>query len=97
MFRIGVYKIKDRKPTTPYEARHIITPLSRTPINTERSESFFGRLKREAMSEPVQAPVPGRGIATKRVSAVKIAGVILRCESKSFLLSAALSSATSTL
>ena len=47
-----------------------------TPRSIERKDDFFGRLKSEAIRPPVQAPVPGAGIATKIISARKIARVI---------------------
>ena len=70
--------IKLKKPTTPYDASDIITPLNKTPTVIARSERFFGRPQRAAISEPVHAPVPGMGMATKSIRAMNIARVILR-------------------
>lgn len=66
----------ERKPTTPYEARLIIIPLIITPTEMAINDRLFGRPKSAAMSEPIQAPVPGRGTATNKKRDVKIATVI---------------------
>lgn len=48
----------------------MITPQIITPRLIARREERFGRLKSAATSEPVHAPVPGRGIATNIISAI---------------------------
>ena len=55
-----------RNPTMPYEAKVIITPLTKTPRAIATKESLFGRPNSAATREPVHAPVPGSGSRTNR-------------------------------
>ena len=44
----------------------MIIPATNTPIKTAINDFFLSISNIAAISEPVQAPVPGRGIPTKR-------------------------------
>ena len=62
----------ERNPITPYDASVIITPQMHTPKAIAAKDAFFGKLNNAATSEPVHAPVVGRGTATKSISPRKI-------------------------
>ena len=73
---IITYVKNERNPITPYEARHMTAPEISTPRSIARADHFLDRLKSEAISPPVQAPVPGAGIATKSIRAINMPRVI---------------------
>ena len=54
---------------SPREARSIISPATSTPAKIAIMVFLKSRLRMLAAKVPVQAPVPGTGIATKRKSA----------------------------
>ena len=62
----GIQANRDRNPNTPLEASHMMMPLVTTPREMAQKAGRSFICSRVAMRQPVQAPVPGRGIATKR-------------------------------
>lgn len=61
-------KIK-RPESAPVVSPVTIIPEMRTPRKINKSDFFAGIPNRSAASDPVQAPVIGRGIATNNISA----------------------------
>lgn len=70
VFLLFVNQLKSKAPA-PYVTKETITPAVKTP-NIIAGSAFFSRISsKAATSAPVQAPVPGKGIATNMNSPQK--------------------------